>query len=40
MAKIKSDKEYRLLFEKSGFDKIAIDLKHKKGWIIEKGTKQ
>lgn len=38
MAKIKSDKEYRLLFEKSGFDKISIDLKYKKGWIIVKGT--
>jgi ubiquinone/menaquinone biosynthesis C-methylase UbiE len=40
MAKIKSDKEYRLQFENSGFDKISIDLKYKKGWIIIKGTKQ
>lgn len=40
MAKIKSDKDYRLLFEKSGFDKITTDIKYKKGWIIVKGTKK
>ncbi len=39
IAKIKSDKEYRLLYEKFDFNKISIDLKHKKGWIIITGTK-
>lgn len=40
MAKIKSDKEYRLQFENNGFYKISIDLNFKNGWIIVKGTKQ
>lgn len=40
MAKIKSDKEYRLQFENNGFGKITIDLSFKKGWIIVKGIKQ
>lgn len=39
MAKIKSDKEYRLQFENNGFGKIVIDLNFKKGWILVKGTK-
>jgi ubiquinone/menaquinone biosynthesis C-methylase UbiE len=40
MAKIKSDKNYRLLLEKSGFTKISIDTEYKKGWILVKGTKR
>lgn len=40
MAKIKSDNEYKLHFENNGFEKIAIDLSYKKGWIIVKGTKK
>lgn len=40
MAKIKSDKDYRLQFENNGFKEVSIDLNYKKGWIIVKGIKK
>ena len=40
IAKLKSEKEYIMQFENSGFEKVVTDLNYKKGWIIIKGIKK
>jgi len=40
MAKMKSDKDYRVKLENNGFKEVTIDLNFKKGWIVAKGIKK
>ena len=40
LATLKSDKDFYVQFEKSGFKDISIDLNYRNGWIIAKGQKK
>lgn len=39
IAKLKNENDFKLAFEKAGFERIDIDLRTKKGWIITKSKK-
>jgi ubiquinone/menaquinone biosynthesis C-methylase UbiE len=40
LANIKSDKDYKIKLESTGFIDIAMDLKFKNGWIVVEGVKE